>query len=82
MYPEFVDSFNQNLNITFNLRDENQQGLPAMRWAHLAKKRRQLFKNAANLSQTDQLLDTRITEAALSEPQSDEDAEGIPSGTL
>jgi hypothetical protein len=28
MYPEFIASFNSNLNITFNLRDENQQGLP------------------------------------------------------
>ena len=28
MYPEFVETFNYNLNITFNLRDENQQGLP------------------------------------------------------
>ncbi len=27
MYPEFIASFNSNLNITFNLRDENQQGL-------------------------------------------------------
>lgn len=29
MYPEFVESFNKNLNITFNLRDENQKCLPA-----------------------------------------------------
>lgn len=28
MYPEFIASFNNNLSITFNLRDENQQGLP------------------------------------------------------
>lgn len=27
MYPEFIDSFNTNLEITFNLRDETQQGL-------------------------------------------------------
>lgn len=30
MYPEFIESFNSNLIITFNLRDENQQGLPDM----------------------------------------------------
>ncbi|XP_054168573.1 potassium voltage-gated channel subfamily H member 7-like [Oppia nitens] len=28
MYPEFIASFNGNLVLTFNLRDENQQGLP------------------------------------------------------
>ncbi|CAG2161550.1 unnamed protein product [Oppiella nova] len=28
MYPEFIASFNSNLVITYNLRDENQQGLP------------------------------------------------------
>lgn len=27
MYPEFVESFNRNLNITFNLRDETQKGV-------------------------------------------------------
>ncbi|UXI20462.1 Proteasome subunit beta type-2 [Sarcoptes scabiei] len=27
MYPEFVESFNKNLNINFNLRDENQLGV-------------------------------------------------------
>lgn len=27
MYPEFVESFNRNLVITYNLRDENQKGL-------------------------------------------------------
>lgn len=30
MYPEFVESFNQNLNINFNLRDENQLGVNSM----------------------------------------------------
>lgn len=75
MYPEFVDSFNQHLNITFNLRDEKQQGLPAMRWAHLAKKRRELFnKTDRNIvSQTDQTLEGRLTEAGLSAPPSDVD---------
>lgn len=37
MYPEFVESFNNNLNITFELRDENQAGLPAMRFRRDAK---------------------------------------------
>lgn len=27
MYPEFVESFNKNLNITYNLRDETQKGV-------------------------------------------------------
>ncbi|RWS23514.1 potassium voltage-gated channel subfamily H member 7-like protein, partial [Leptotrombidium deliense] len=31
MYPEFVDSFNTNLKITFNLRDDSLKGL---RWDH------------------------------------------------
>ncbi|KAH9529763.1 Potassium voltage-gated channel sub H member 7 [Dermatophagoides farinae] len=30
MYPEFIESFNQNLNINFNLRDENQLGVNSM----------------------------------------------------
>lgn len=78
MYPEFVDNFNTNLNITFNLRDQKQKGLPAMRWAHLAKKRRQLFRDAARLGKTPEqlLMANRMTEAGLSEPQSDEEQEG------
>ena len=30
MYPEFVDDFNKNLNITYNLRDETQKGVPIL----------------------------------------------------
>lgn len=30
MYPEFVESFNKNLSITFNLRDDNQKGLASI----------------------------------------------------
>lgn len=40
MWPEFVESFNQNLNITFDLRDETQAGLPAMRFRRDAKGKR------------------------------------------
>lgn len=32
MYPEFVDSFNSNLKITFNLRDETQKGVTVTRY--------------------------------------------------
>lgn len=31
MYPEFVESFNNNLKITYNLRDETQQGIIPVR---------------------------------------------------
>ncbi|XP_015783297.1 potassium voltage-gated channel subfamily H member 2 isoform X2 [Tetranychus urticae] len=31
MYPEFIENFNSNLKVTFNLRDESQKGVPARR---------------------------------------------------
>ncbi|XP_053202854.1 potassium voltage-gated channel unc-103-like isoform X3 [Panonychus citri] len=31
MYPEFIENFNGNLKVTFNLRDESQKGVPARR---------------------------------------------------
>jgi hypothetical protein len=79
MYPEFVDAFNRNLNLTFALRDEKQQGLPARRWAHLAKRRRELFKSdPKSTSQT--ALEGRLTEAGLSGPTSDNDGDGEQEG--
>lgn len=30
MYPEFVEDFSKNINITYNLRDETQKGLPQL----------------------------------------------------
>ena len=33
MYPEFIESFNTNLKITYNLRDETQQGILPSRFA-------------------------------------------------
>jgi len=32
MYPEFIESFNSNLRITFNLRDETQMGVTVTRF--------------------------------------------------
>lgn len=51
MYPEFVESFNANLVITFELRDENQAGLPAMRFKreNLGKPKRPGGKNNTHL---------------------------------
>lgn len=33
MYPEFIESFNNTLRITFNLRDETQKGVTVTRFA-------------------------------------------------
>lgn len=32
MYPEFIESFNNKLKITYNLRDETQQGIIPVRF--------------------------------------------------
>lgn len=37
MYPEFIPSFNRNLRITFNLRDESVDGLPDVRISRVNK---------------------------------------------
>lgn len=37
MYPEFIESFNKNLRITFNLRDESQKGVTVSRFARTTR---------------------------------------------
>ena len=32
MYPEFIEPFNNNLKITYNLRDETQKGVSVLRY--------------------------------------------------
>ena len=37
MYPEFIECFNKNLRITFNLRDEGQKGVTVSRFARTGR---------------------------------------------
>lgn len=69
MYPEFVESFNLNLNITFELRDENQAGLPAMRFRRDAKGKRVESRSHHHLDP----LAGAVSEFS---PQSEEEEEG------
>lgn len=45
MYPEFIEPFNTNLKITFNLRDESQKGLPFLRFGRKRLKKREILSN-------------------------------------
>ena len=74
MYPEFVESFNANLNITYDLRDESQAGLPAMRFRRDAKGKR-ITSRTRNLDPM---------AGAISEfsPQSEEEEEEIVAAHL
>ena len=45
MYPEFIEPFNNNLKITFNLRDESQKGLPLLRFERKRPRKRILLPN-------------------------------------
>ena len=74
MWPEFVESFNANLNITFDLRDESQAGLPAMRFRRDGKGKRI----------TSRLRNLDPMAGAISEfsPQSEEEEEEIVAAHL
>ena len=47
MYPEFVDSFNGNLKITFNLRDKTQKGVTVTRYIRNRAAHSRTDRNAA-----------------------------------
>lgn len=56
MYPEFIESFNRNLNITFNLRDENQIGVTTIldRKPTLTEKALNCFDSIQNSNDLDE----------------------------
>lgn len=64
MYPEFVEDFQKNINITYNLRDETQKGLPLLdrKTPHVPNPQiMNCFDSIQNVNDMDEGTGTRMT---------------------